>query len=577
MGTSIAFASDDYMWYVEGTQDCATATAAPSTGPKYIAAGIIPEQGVELGAALYGGTYKDGAFVALNNNQDPTHANGPTSDSGVGRDGIALAGRTAYAELSKTVGGQDFSALGNLPNGTRLEITYGGKSVIAAKYDVGNGGTPVQGDARAIGLWWETARLLDFKDATGVVTVHAVDPSTPLTPIDQAPASVPAAPISAAATNGLSSGFIYILGDSITVRAADSYRSKLTGGFSTFINASVGRSWRGGGITTQSKTPEGSYKPAKDAVIDDTEQINKADGIVIALGTNNGIGSNPVDTIIDTINSMKKNPGVPIWWVNTAASSSEYAVTGPFNAELQNKQVSKGYTIVDWANAVTGVKDPSAVPAPDINGLLSADGVHPNPTGVSRLTDIVVEAIKKGSPADGSIGGCTGAAATLLEGSDNEQKVWNYLAGKGLKPHQIAAFMGNMMAEAHFEPRLTEYAFSDPPHLSDTVPADVNSKGQPGYGIIQWTAPSRKQGLRDFAAEQQKSTGDLGLQLDFMWKELNSRTFKDTLDFVMASTTVESATDYICRHFEVPSGIDAAVVKRIGFAKEFLTKYGSGA
>lgn len=45
-----------------------------------------------------------------------------------------------YAELSKNYKNKDFSALGNLPFGYKLKITYNGKSVIASKGDVGAGG-----------------------------------------------------------------------------------------------------------------------------------------------------------------------------------------------------------------------------------------------------------------------------------------------------------------------------------------------------------------------------------------------------------------------------------------------------
>ena len=45
-----------------------------------------------------------------------------------------------YAELSKDYRKLDFSALGGLPNGTKLKITYKGKSCIARKGDVGAGG-----------------------------------------------------------------------------------------------------------------------------------------------------------------------------------------------------------------------------------------------------------------------------------------------------------------------------------------------------------------------------------------------------------------------------------------------------
>jgi len=45
-----------------------------------------------------------------------------------------------YAELSIDPNKKDFRALGGLPFGQKLKITYKGKSVIASKGDVGAGG-----------------------------------------------------------------------------------------------------------------------------------------------------------------------------------------------------------------------------------------------------------------------------------------------------------------------------------------------------------------------------------------------------------------------------------------------------
>ena len=56
------------------------------------------------------------------------------------RDNNLYDGGMYYAELSKDYTKKDYSALGNLPFGTPLKITYKGKTVIATKGDVGAGG-----------------------------------------------------------------------------------------------------------------------------------------------------------------------------------------------------------------------------------------------------------------------------------------------------------------------------------------------------------------------------------------------------------------------------------------------------
>lgn len=62
------------------------------------------------------------------------------TDSIGNRDNNLYDGGYYYAELSNDYRKKDFKALGGLPFGHKLRITYNGKSVIASKGDVGAGG-----------------------------------------------------------------------------------------------------------------------------------------------------------------------------------------------------------------------------------------------------------------------------------------------------------------------------------------------------------------------------------------------------------------------------------------------------
>jgi hypothetical protein len=48
--------------------------------------------------------------------------------------------------------------------------------------DIGKGGGDIQGHKRAVDLWWQAANALGLYDS-GVVTIHAVDPGTELSPV----------------------------------------------------------------------------------------------------------------------------------------------------------------------------------------------------------------------------------------------------------------------------------------------------------------------------------------------------------------------------------------------------------
>jgi hypothetical protein len=100
-----------------------------------------PGGGVTVGATEYGGP-------------------GDPSSGTVGSSGVSLlAEPDSYAEL----GGDSFTtanALGGLPYGTPLRITWGRHSAIAYKRDIGLGGGPIDGRPRVIDLWWEFAKAL---------------------------------------------------------------------------------------------------------------------------------------------------------------------------------------------------------------------------------------------------------------------------------------------------------------------------------------------------------------------------------------------------------------------------------
>lgn len=80
-----------------------------------------------------------------------------------------------YAELSHP-GTLDFAALGNLPMGTILAITYGGQTVRAPKIDVGRGGGSVGGHPRAIDLTYAVAQRLARGRWPGLAVVRISGP-----------------------------------------------------------------------------------------------------------------------------------------------------------------------------------------------------------------------------------------------------------------------------------------------------------------------------------------------------------------------------------------------------------------
>ena len=117
---------------------------AASTGSGGPAAGIVlgpPGTGRLVGATEYGGP-------------------GDPSSGVLGSSGANLLEQPdSYAEL----GGDSFqtaTAMGGLPYLTPLRITWGSRSAIAYKRDIGLGGGPIDGLPRVLDLWWELAGRL---------------------------------------------------------------------------------------------------------------------------------------------------------------------------------------------------------------------------------------------------------------------------------------------------------------------------------------------------------------------------------------------------------------------------------
>jgi hypothetical protein len=134
--------------FAPGGNPCGPAPA----GAAAIAAGIVlgpPGTGQLVGATEYGGP-------------------GDPSSGIVGSSGANLVELPdSYAELG---GGtfQTATAMGGLPYLTPLRVTWGDRSAIAYKRDIGLGGGPIDGLPRVLDLWWELAGRLGIPYEDGL-------------------------------------------------------------------------------------------------------------------------------------------------------------------------------------------------------------------------------------------------------------------------------------------------------------------------------------------------------------------------------------------------------------------------
>ena len=95
-----------------------------------------------------------------------------------------------------------------------------------------------------------------------------------------------------------------------------------------------------------------------------------------------------------------------------------------------------------------------------------------------------------------------------------------------------------------------------------------------GYGLAQWTYPSRKNNLLNHARQYRKSIGDLDMQLNFFWKELQGYTL--VMPVLKNATSVKEASDIMLTKYERPKDqSDKAKERRAGFGQKYYNKYAS--
>jgi murein DD-endopeptidase MepM/ murein hydrolase activator NlpD len=179
---------------------------------------------------------------------------------------------------------------------------------------------------------------------------------------------------------------------------------------------------------------------------------------------------------------------------------------------------------------------------------------------------------------------CGGDSNVSLRGDNNEAQVLNFFVDHGLKPFQAAAIAGNMKHESGIEPQRLQGVFD---HL---VPAESLSSGQLndtqlGWGTVQFTPP--KKIVEN--VKPRKKANQLSAQLDFIWDQLQLKgqyPEPQVLKDIRSTTNIRDAVLAFQGNklvggkytgYERPGDQSGTVSRRVGFATDILSKYGSGA
>lgn len=162
-----------------------------------------------------------------------------------------------------------------------------------------------------------------------------------------------------------------------------------------------------------------------------------------------------------------------------------------------------------------------------------------------------------------------------------EREIFDFLKKQGLSNAGAAGVMGNMFAESGLRSNNLQNSFEKKlghTDISYTKAVDNGtyknfSKDSAGYGLCQWTYPTRKAALLAFAKAEKASVGDAEMQLRFFVKELKE-SFSDVLSTLKTAATVREASDAMLLKFERPADQSEKVRKlRASYGQSYYQKF----
>ena len=163
----------------------------------------------------------------------------------------------------------------------------------------------------------------------------------------------------------------------------------------------------------------------------------------------------------------------------------------------------------------------------------------------------------------------------------SEKTIWEYLKAQGLTDAGVAGLMGNLYAESGLRPNNLQNSYEGKLGMADAEYTEMVDRGtyanfgndRAGYGLAQWTYPSRKAALLAYAKAAGKSIGDLEMQLGFLMQEL-SAGYKTVLNILRTTVSVREASDIVLLQFERPADQSEARRKqRAEYGQKYFDKY----
>ena len=173
--------------------------------------------------------------------------------------------------------------------------------------------------------------------------------------------------------------------------------------------------------------------------------------------------------------------------------------------------------------------------------------------------------------------------------ADYKQHIWDFMKSKIGNEYGVAGLMGNLYAESGLSPTNLQNTYETSLGMTDaqyTTAVDNGSYSESefvndsaGYGLAQWTYYSRKQLLYNEKVSAGVSIGDIDLQLNFLYWELQN-SYPTVLRTLETATTIRQASDVVLLDFERPADQSESVqLYRASLGQSFyneLTGTGGG-
>ncbi len=143
-----------------------------------------------------------------------------------------------------------------------------------------------------------------------------------------------------------------------------------------------------------------------------------------------------------------------------------------------------------------------------------------------------------------------------------------------------AGLMGNLYAESGLKPNNLQNSYEKSLGMTDVQYTSAVDTGMyknfandgSGYGLAQWTFPSRKQNLLALAKATCRSIGDIDLQILYLYLELQN--YSEVLDVLKLTSSIADASDKVLKYYEKPAKItETSTENRRKFSQNFYYQF----